>query len=141
MSAPRPVDHCRRRWAQVTGRREQGSVSIQLVVLMPALFALMFLGLQAALIYHARTVAVAAAQEGARTAAAANGTLSQGTRAAAAFVATAGGDDVLRTVTTSGTRTATTATVVVSGTALSVIPGWTPSISSQVAVPVERLTR
>ena len=39
------------------------SVSIELVVLLPALFAVMFLGMQAALYYHAKTVAIAAAQQ------------------------------------------------------------------------------
>ena len=47
---------------------ERGSVSIQLVILMPAMFAVMFLGMQAALTYHARTLAIASAQEGARAA-------------------------------------------------------------------------
>ena len=44
---------------------ERGSASIQMVILMPAMFAVMFLGMQAALIYHARTLAIASAQEGA----------------------------------------------------------------------------
>ena len=41
-------------------RGERGSASLQLAVLLPVLFGVMFLGLQAALIYHARTVAIAA---------------------------------------------------------------------------------
>lgn len=40
-------------------------MSIELLILLPALFAVMFLGMQAALFYHARSVAIAAAQEGA----------------------------------------------------------------------------
>ena len=39
-----------------------------MMILLPALFAVMFLGMQAALFYHARTVAIAAAQEGAKAA-------------------------------------------------------------------------
>ena len=38
-------------------RDERGSVTIQMVFLMPALFLLMFLGLQGALYYHAKQVA------------------------------------------------------------------------------------
>jgi Flp pilus assembly protein TadG len=49
-----------------------------MVILMPALFAVMFLGMQAALIYHARTIAIASAQEGARAAGAENGTATAG---------------------------------------------------------------
>ena len=56
------------------GGGERGSASIQMVVLLPALFAVMFLGMQAALIYHARSLAIASAQEGARAAGAENGT-------------------------------------------------------------------
>jgi Flp pilus assembly protein TadG len=59
MSKVRPATSSSRR----RRRDDRGSVSIELVILLPALFALMFLGMQAALIYHARTVAIAAAQE------------------------------------------------------------------------------
>ena len=49
-----------------------------MVILLPALFAVMFLGMQAALFYHARTVAIAAAQEGAKAAGGENGKDSDG---------------------------------------------------------------
>ena len=123
------------------GERERGVASIQLVILMPVLFLLMFVGMQAAMIYHGRTVAIAAAQEGARAAAAQNGTSADGQTAATAFVTSAGGDGVLRAVNVGSNRTATTATVVVRGTTLSVIPGWTPTITQSASAPVERLTR
>ena len=116
-------------------------VTVQLVVLMPALFALMFAGVQSAMFYHGRTVAIAAAQEGARAAAAQNGTIGAGEAAASAFVAAAGGDGVLRGVTVSSSRSATTATTVVTGSILSVIPGWTPTVTQSASAPVERLTR
>ena len=51
-----------RRW----GASERGAVTIQLVMLLPVLFGIVFLGLQAALYYYAATVAGAAAQDGAR---------------------------------------------------------------------------
>ena len=57
----------------VAMRSERGSTSVQMVILMPVLFSVMFLGLQAALFYHARTVAIAAAQQGARAAGAETG--------------------------------------------------------------------
>ena len=123
------------------GGREAGVASIQIVVLMPVLFLFMFVGMQAAMIYHGRTVAIAAAQEGSRAAAAQNATTGAGQAAAAAFVAAAGGDGTLREVNVTSSRTATTATVVVTGTTLSVIPGWTPSITQSASSPVERVTR
>ena len=119
---------------------ERGSVSIELVILLPALFAVMFLGMQAALFYHARTVAIAAAQEGARAAGGEQGKESDGVQAATAFVQEAGGDDVLSGTTTTANRTATTVTVVVEGHSLSVIPGWSPVVRQVASVPVERVT-
>jgi Flp pilus assembly protein TadG len=121
-------------------RDERGSTSIELLIILPALFAVMFLGVQAALYYHARTVAIAAAQEGARTAGAEHGRTSEGVGAARAFIADAGGNDVLLGPSVSGTRTATVATVRVVGKSLSVIPGWAPVVRQSASVPVERLT-
>jgi len=114
--------------------------TIQLVILMPALFTLMFTAMQAALIYHGRTVAIAAAEQGAQAAAAQDGTTTDGRAAAADFVTAAGGDGVLTAVRITATRSATIATVTVTGTTLSVLPGWTPSIVQSATVPVERLT-
>lgn len=121
-------------------RSQRGSVTIQLVILMPALFAVMFLGLQAALYHHARTVALAAAQEGARDAGAESGTREAGVQTAREFVRAAGGSDVMTDVSITGSLTATTASVTVTGTSLSVIPGWRLSVRQSASVPVERLT-
>ena len=120
---------------------ERGSVTIQMVILMPALFALMFLGLQAALYHHARAVALAAAQEGARDAGSETGTRDVGVATARAFVRDAGGSDVMTGVSVSGSRTVTTASITVTGTSLSVIPGWHVSVRQSASVPVERLTQ
>jgi Flp pilus assembly protein TadG len=132
---------CRRLRARTAAGPERGSSSIQMVILMPALFAVMFLGMQGALYYHARTVAIAAAQEGARIAGSENGTAADGTAAAKSFVTDAGGNDVLPGATVTGSRSATTATVSVTGTSLSVIPGWSPAVTQSASVPVERITR
>ena len=120
---------------------QRGSTSIQMVMLMPALLSVMFLGMQGALYYHARTVAIAAAQEGARTAGAQHGTVGDGVGAASSFVTDAGGNDVLPGARVAGSRSGTTATVRVSGTSLSVIPGWAPTVSQSASVPVERITQ
>lgn len=127
---------CRGRW-----RNERGSASIQLMVLLPVMFLVMFTGMQAALYYHARAVAIAAAQEGAREAGSENGTRESGLNAARDFVGDAGGSGVLTGPQVSGSRSATTATVTVTGQSLSVIPGWKVTITQSSTVPVERLTR
>lgn len=120
---------------------DRGSTSIQMVLLMPALFAVMFLGMQGALIYHARTLALAAAQEGVRTAAGLGGSGATGAHDAYAFVIAAGGDDVLKAPRMRSSRGTTTATVTVTGRSLSVIPGWAPTITQSASAPVERITQ
>src|SRR5512144_1218665 len=138
MSPPRPATSSRRR--PCNRRGECGSVSIELVVLLPALFAVMFLGMQAALYYHARTVAIAAAQEGAREAGGEYGTRDNGIRVAYDLLADAGGKDVMTGTSVTGSRPATTATVTVTGLSLSVIPGWHVRVTQSASVPLERLT-
>lgn len=120
---------------------ERGSATIQMVILMPALFLVMFLGVQGALYYHARAVALAAAQEGAREAGSENGTRDSGAATASIFVRDAGGSDVMTSPTASGSRTTTIATVTVTGKSLSVIPGWHVTVTQSASVPVERLTQ
>ena len=111
-----------------------------MVLLLPALFAVMFLGLQAALSYHARTIALAAATEGARAAGAEHASSTAGAAAARSYLADTGGDALTGAVVTAR-RTATTATVTVRGDALSVLPGFTPGVAASASVAVERLTR
>lgn len=119
---------------------DRGAVTLQIVVLMPALFLLMFTGMQAALIYHGRTVALAAAQEGARVAAVMSSTSEAGNAAATQFVISAGGQDVLRDVSITATRDTTTARVTITGTTLSVVPGWTPAITQSAVAPLEQVS-
>ena len=119
---------------------ERGSVAIQMVFLMPALFLVMFLGVQGALYYHAREVALAGAQEGAREAGSENGSRESGVAAANSFLHDAGGSDVMTSASVSGSRTTTTATVTVTGKSMSVIPGWHVTVRQSASVPVERLT-
>ena len=106
-------------------RSDRGSVAIQMLFLMPTLFAVMFLGVQGALYYHAHEVALAAAQEGAREAAGQTGSRESGIAVAKTFLRDAGDEDVMTDTDVTGTRSATTATVTVTGTMLSVIPGCT----------------
>jgi Flp pilus assembly protein TadG len=122
-------------------RTERGSLSIEMVLLMTGLFTLLFLGLEAGLYYHARSVAIAAAQEGAREAGSQNGSQASGVAAAQRFLSQAGGPGVIVNTNVSGTRSAITATVTVTGDSMSVIPGINVSITQSATVPVERLTR
>ena len=122
--------------------RDRGSTSIQMAALMPVLFLIMFTGLQAALYYYASTVAGAAAQDGARVAAAytgsGTGNLPAGTAAASSALQQSHGSLSTYTVTASGT--ASGATVMVTGQSLSVIPGLTFTVSRYATWPWERLS-
>ena len=113
-----------------------------MAALMPVLFLIMFTGLQAALYYYAATVAGAAAQDGARAAAAytgsGTGNLAAGTAAAGSALQQSHGSLSNYTVTASGT--ATGATVTVTGQPLSVIPGMTFNVSRSATWPWERLS-
>jgi Flp pilus assembly protein TadG len=122
-------------------RDERGATTIEMVLLMIALFTLLFLGLEAGLYYHARSVAIAAAQEGAREAGSQHGSQASGIAAAQQFLNQAGGPGVIVNTNVVGSRTATTATVTVTGDSMSVIPGIHVAITQSATVPVERLTQ
>lgn len=135
----------RARWLSdpAPGRRrnaERGSVSIEMVLLMSALFTLLFLGLDAGLYYHARSVAIAAAQEGAREAGSEYGSQASGVVAAQQFLIQAGGPGVIVDTHVDGSRSATTAHVTVRGVSMSVLPGVHLRVDQSATVPVERLT-
>lgn len=138
MSSSRVPDRTR---SNARRRDERGSTSLELVILFPAVLLIIFGTVQGALYYHARSVALSAAQEGARVARAENGTAESGGSAAREFVEQAGGDDVLTGVAVSPLRSTTEVSVTVTGRPLSVIPGILNFEVSQTAEgPVERLT-
>ncbi len=111
-----------------------------MVIVLPAMVAAMFLGMQGALYYHARNVAMAAASEGARVAAVENGRTSDGIGAASRFIADAGGDRVLAALAVYGDRSPGQVVITVSGTSLSVVPGWQPRVTATGSATTERLT-
>ena len=124
------------------GTGDRGSASLELVIVFPVLLLLIFGGVQGALYYYGRSIALAAAQEGSRTAAAQNGSTGAGQTAAAAFITQAGGNDVLQGPQISSSRSATDATVTVHGSSLSILPFWGgPTITQSASAPLERLTR
>jgi len=125
-------------WRRVRLRSERGSASIEMVILMPVLFGILFLGIQAAMYYYAGTIALAAAQDGARAQAGTDADPDTGTRTATAILAASDGS--LENWAATTTISADTATVTVTGTSLSVIPGWHPAVTKVATAPVERLT-
>jgi Flp pilus assembly protein TadG len=125
---------------QLRDRDDRGSASLQLVVVFPVLMLMIFGVVQGALYYHARTIALAAAQEGLRDARVENGTASSGAARAREFIAQAG-DGLLTGVIISPSRSAVSARVTVRGRSLRLFPGLPGLPVSQTADgPVERLT-
>lgn len=117
---------------------ERGSATVQMLMLMPAILMLMFATLQGGLYYYGRSAALAIANTGARAAAVENGSVSACHAAATAMAAKVG--DALTGLNIKCSRSATDATVSVSGITLSVIPLVVPTTHQTVNLPVERLT-
>lgn len=123
-------------------RSTRGNVSIQLVILFPLALTMIFLAVQAAAYYHGRSVAIAAAQEGARSGAAfqAAGESGQGTAVSFATQPGFGGSLAEVDATESRDNAAGTVTVTVTGRTLSVIPGWDPVVTQSATRPLERFS-
>ncbi len=127
--------------ARGRGRGDGGSVSLELVIIFPLVLILLFLGFQYALYYHARNVALAAAQEGLRTERAENGTEALGQQRAYEFLNSAGGNGVLTGVSVVPNRNTTEASITVTGHALDVLPLFDmPQVTQTAVGPVERFT-
>ncbi len=122
---------------------DRGAGAVEVVLLTPLVFVLTFLPIQTALVLHARHIATAAAQEGARAARGADLDAGQaqaaGTRRAGDFAALLGGNTLQRPAVTVN-RGAEQVTVVVTGTALGVLPGFQLTVTGRSVSPVERFT-
>lgn len=114
-----------------------GSATLNLVVVFPVFLLLLTSTVQAALVWHARNVARAAAGEGLAVTRSYRGTTELGRQRTEQFLTEVGGD-LISSNTITVTRTATTARVTVHGQALSLIPGVHVAIDSTVVAPVER---
>jgi Flp pilus assembly protein TadG len=117
---------------------EAGAASlVQTVLVAPVLLFALMLIVQFGLMFHARNVAENAAQEGAAAARHFRGTEADGHARALKYL------DVLGPKTLAGrkvtvNRTLQEATVTVSGTVISVVPGMHLQVTESAAGPVER---
>ncbi len=114
---------------------EAGSSTLELVLVLYTALLMIMLVLQFALVFHAREVAQAAAQDGLEAAQAADGTDSDGRRRAQALLAEAGG---VRDPRVEVTRRTDSARVVVVGQAPSIVPLVSTGVSGQAHGPIER---
>lgn len=113
----------RQRWAAPDGclSTDDGSGTVELVITTPALLLAVMLIIQIGLWQHARHVALAAAQEGARAARQHDATAADGHRRAEAYLAELA-PTILHPRSVTAERSPTTATVRVRGEAMSVFP-------------------
>ena len=130
----------RSRSSQWLMRGERGSSSVEMVIALPLVLTVLFLAVQAGTWFHARSIALASAQSGARTSAMLNSTLEAGLSSARSFAADVGGT-TLTGVTVTGDRTATSTTVTVTGHSVRLVPFMDVTVSQSATLPVERYTR
>ena len=118
-----------------------------MVIILPALLFLIFLGIQFALWFHASHVALAAAQEGARAARVANATSPATARAAEQAGEDTANQFLTGVAPTLLSNTSVVATVSggydrvrvdVKGDGVTIVPGFTVKISEHSEGPVER---
>jgi Flp pilus assembly protein TadG len=103
--------------------RERGSATLEIAILGPAILALTFTVVQAGLWFYARSLALAAAEEGVTAARAYAATPIVGTMRAHAFLSQQAGDSLTAARVASTGTTATTVRITVTGQALSILPG------------------
>ncbi|NUR30042.1 MAG: pilus assembly protein TadE [Catenulispora sp.] len=119
-------------------RRDRGAASVELVLATPLLLLLLMAGVQFALWAHARNMAQAAANEGVQTARAYGSSAAAGKTDTEALLADLSGGSLTGTNVSAG-RTATSATITITGQATSVIPGLTFPVRISVTAPVEKV--
>ena len=130
----------RSRSSRLLMRGERGSSSVEMVIALPLVLTVLFLAVQAGTWFHARSIALASAQSGARTSAMLNSSLEAGLSSARSFAADVGGT-TLTGVTVTGDRTATSTTVTVTGHSVRLVPFMDVTVSQSATLPVERYTR
>jgi hypothetical protein len=142
---PRRAEPQQRRRRQGRGRpggagSDHGSASVEFVITAVAVMAIIFAAIQAATYFWARSIALAAAQEGAQAQRAYNAAPGVGQARAEAFAESTGDSlaDVTVTVTSDGEHVQVT----VSGHCLSVIPGFCGAfpVNATAHGTVERIT-
>lgn len=123
------------------GAEDGGSASVELVILFPALLLIVTALIQYSLWFHARSIALAAAQQGVSAARAYHSDPTAGRETALAFVADHGAGTLLDANATGSTPVAGHIQVVVTGRSLAVIPGAPGlSVSQSASGPIERFT-
>ncbi|WP_170180441.1 TadE/TadG family type IV pilus assembly protein [Actinomadura pelletieri] len=119
---------------------DRGSVTLETVIAVPLALLAVLLTINAALWFHARNTALAAAQEGVRTARAYGADPAQASTTALTFARSNSEGFLQSPSVDTSDSTATTIVVRVRGTAISVIPGLHLRVDQVARGPIERFT-
>ena len=121
MRSAAPTRSHRRRGRRRPWAADRGSLTVELAIIFPVFLVLLFIGVQAALWYHARSLCLSAAQAGLRAGRVQGAGPAEGQAAAQSFLIRVADDSVTNTEVTAS-ATAATLRVQVRGTAPKVIP-------------------
>jgi Flp pilus assembly protein TadG len=123
--------------SRTAGTREDGSSIVELVIVFPALLLLVMMTIEFGIWMHARHLAQAAADDGLAQAQQLGGTAAQGQSEAQSQLAFLAGT-MLTGSRVTATRNATTASVTIDATSVSVVPFFTLTVHERVSGPIER---
>ncbi|MFC5148942.1 TadE family protein [Streptomyces aureoversilis] len=130
-----------RRWsrslASAARERDRGALSLELMIVFPAVLLLILFAVHVGLWWHARNVALAAAQQGVERARVRGASIGTGTSEARSFLERAGGS--ISGAHVSGSR-GQTVRIEVTGHVATVVPGLTLPISQHAEAATERIT-
>ncbi|KGM03922.1 membrane protein [Cellulomonas cellasea DSM 20118] len=131
----------RRRQRALRSEPERGSASVELALLFPALLLVVTSLVQYGLWFHARSLALAAAQHGVSVARSYDADHSTAPAAARAFVDAHGADTLVNVATTPMSAGPGEVGVEVTGRAISILPGIPgPPVRQAAEAPIERFT-
>ena len=120
---------------------DRGSITLELAIVFPVLLLIVTALIQYALWFHARSLALAAAQQGVSVARAYQSASAAGRDSALSFITEHGSDTLLNPTATVSSPATGQVQVVVSGRSVSVLPGVAGiAVSQSAAGPVERFT-
>lgn len=122
----------------MSARRERGSATLETTILWPAVFLLIFGIVHVGIWFHARNIALTAAQEGARAASVNDG--DGGAARAADFIADTGSDSIIQVGEVTQVADSDSVTVTVVGESTTLIPGWTVDVTQSSTAPIRKWT-
>lgn len=137
MTARRLLRALRARPELARSEHDRGFSTLEAVVVIPVVVIVTMLVVQYVLLWHARNVTEAAAQNGLRVARGYEAAAAQGQAAASEYLHNAAGK-LLETFTVTVNRTGDSVTVHVHGTVTSVVPFGTYTVDEDASGPVEK---